>query len=82
MQRWSATGAKNPNEPIIEPVGKTFDTDASAICTSLCSFEEPVLWRSKDTYLASYLNFKKTYLVNVVQRTNNVQSKFCSWLSV
>ena len=57
MQRWSATGAKNPDEPIIEPVGKTFDTDASAICTSLCSFdEEPVRWRSKDTYLASYLN--------------------------
>ena len=41
-------GAKNPDEPIMEPVGKTFDTDASAICTSLCSFEEPVWWRSKD----------------------------------
>ena len=38
----SATGAKNPDEPIMEPVGKTFDMDASAICTSLCSFEELV----------------------------------------
>ena len=32
MQR---EGAKNPDEPIMEPVGKTFDTDASAICSSL-----------------------------------------------
>ena len=43
MQRGAGRGQKNGDEPIMEPVGKvgkTFDTDASAICTSLCSFEE------------------------------------------
>ena len=70
MQRWSATGAKNPDEPIMEPVGKTFDTDASAICTSLCSFQEPAM-KIKRCITGILPKFQKP-LVNFVQRTNNV----------
>ena len=37
------SGAKNPNEPIMEPVGATFDNDGTAICNSLGAFEESVV---------------------------------------
>ena len=36
--------SKKDDDPIMKPVCKTFDTDASAICEdlkSLCGFEEP-----------------------------------------